>query len=70
MIFAAIAFVGAAVAAVVNVGDVSGDAIVGGGYNGARQRGGGFPGPARIVRPDMNGHLVVIFGLMAERRVH
>ena len=29
-----------------------------------------FPGPARVIRPDMHEHLVVIFGLMAERRVH
>jgi len=71
MIFAAIAFVCcAAVAGVVSVGDVGGGAIVGGGNSGAHRRGVGFPGPARIIRPDMHGHLVVIFGLMAERRVH
>ena len=70
MIFGAIAFVGAAFAVVVSVGDLGGGAIVGGGDSGAHQSGAGFPGPARIVRPDMHDHLLVIFGLMTERRVH
>ena len=70
MIFAAIALVGAVVAAVVSIGDLGGGAVVGGGNSGARRRGAGFPGPARIVRADMHDHLLVIFGLMAERRVH
>ena len=64
MIFAAIALVDAAVAAVVSIGDLGGGDIVGGGNSGARRRGAEFPGPARIVRPDMHVHLVVIFGLM------
>ena len=61
MIFAAIALVGAVVAAVVSVGDLGGGIIVGGGNSGAHWRGSGFPGPARIVRPDMHDHLLVIF---------
>ncbi len=70
--FVAIAFVGAAVAVVVSGGNVGGGAgggIVGGRNSGAHWRV-GFPGPARIVRPNMHEHLVVIFGLIAKRRVH
>ncbi len=70
--FAAIAFVGAAVAAVArgcNVDAGTGGGVVGGGNSGARWRV-RFPGPARIVRPNMHEHLVVIFGLMAKHRVH
>ena len=37
---------------------------------GAEVVGEGFPVPVRVIRPDMHEHLVVIFGLMAERRVH
>ncbi len=44
--------------------------LLGGGNSAARRRGAGFPGPARIIRPDMHDHLLVIFGLMAELRVH
>ena len=57
MIFAAIAFACAAVAAVVSVGNVGGGTVVGGG---GKRRGVGFPGPAGIVRPNMHEHLVVI----------
>ena len=44
---------------------LGGDAAGGGGDGGRL-----FPDPARVIRPDMHKHLVVIFGLMAERRVH
>ena len=51
-------------AAVVNE-EFFGDAAGGGGGGGRL-----FPGPARVIRPDMHEHLIVIFGLMAERSVH
>jgi hypothetical protein len=72
---------GAAVAAVVSRGNVgdggsssSGGGGVrcggGGGNSGVRWRGGVFPDPARIIRPNMHEHLVMIFRLMAEQGVH
>ena len=51
-------------AAVVN-GEFVGDAAGGGGGGGRK-----FSGPVRVIQPDMQEHLIVIFGLMAERSVH
>ncbi len=76
-VMASFAFISAAVIAVVVGGDVGGGGSVsgnggggGGGNNSVVRRGIGFPGPARIVRPNMHEHLILIFWLMAERRVH
>ena len=78
VVMASFAFISAAIIAVVLVGgDVGGDGSVrgndgdgGGRNNSGVRRGIGFPGPARIIRPNMHEHLIVIFWLMAERRVH
>ncbi len=67
---ASFAFAGAAVVRGGNVGGSNGGGNRGcrggGGNSGVRHSGGGFPGPVRIVRPDMHEHLVVFFMLMAE----
>jgi hypothetical protein len=62
-VIASVAFVGAAFAVV-----VSGDDVGGSGGGGVVE--GEILGPAGIIRPNKHEQLVMIFSLMAERRVH